>query len=216
MSEKYELVRDVIRERQTVKVLADVDQPLRTPESVLERGNAVVLESIRESGWAPFHYPRNLDGIVEPWRAHVLWQSQSQTVARWLRDELQDDSKLPQLLAGCSAVVLVTWLPEDAASSPVPEKVTHRNHEHLAAAASMTQNLLLLLTAAGFGTYWSSGGNLTKLPAKTKVGMNEDESLLGAIFVDYGSGEGIIGKKPGAHRDKRSSEWIREVTQDSL
>ncbi len=157
-------VSDVIRRRRTEKVMCDVEAHQPVPADIAARNRELVLEAIRTAGWAPFHYPRHVDQLAEPWRAHVLWHDAAKHAAMYLREELQVTSKEPRLAAGCHALVLVTWLPEfhDPAAQQTSklsrdEQIAH-DEEHLAATAAMVQNLLLILTAQGMGTYWSSGG----------------------------------------------------------
>ena len=62
------------------------------------------------------------------------------------------------MLAACGAMVIVNWIPDhDWGESD--GKLDDVNEEHLAAASAATQSILISLTAAGYGTYWSSGGN---------------------------------------------------------
>jgi len=49
----------------------------------------------------------------------------------------------------------------------------------------VVQNLLLLLTAHGMGTYWSSGAALRGPAMFGYLGIPERERLLGAIFIEY-------------------------------
>lgn len=213
------IVEAVVHARKTEKVLGDVDTITPIPDDVAARHRVTVLRAIETAGWAPFHYPRNVDGIAEPWRAHVLWHGQAQRAARHMRDALQAKTKEPSLAAGCHALVLVTWLPEfrDAearsASSLPPDRQSQRDDEHLAATGAMVQNLLLVLTAHGMGTYWSSGGQLRGPAMAGYLGIPENERLLAAVFVAYPEVPVEDAQRiPGAHREKRSGAWIREVT----
>ncbi|MEM6331648.1 MAG: nitroreductase family protein [Planctomycetota bacterium] len=214
-----ETVEAVIRRRRTEKVLGDVASPADIPAGAAERNRGAVLRAVEAAGWAPFHYARNAGGLAEPWRAYVLWHDQAAALARVMRDELGATSKEPNLAAGCGALVLVTWLPEfydpaaQAASSIPRDKQVQRDEEHLAAASAMVQNLLLLLTAHGMGTYWSSGGTLRGPEVAQRLGIPAGERMLAAVFVDYAETTNPAGsRKPGAHRDSRSTDWIREVS----
>ena len=97
-------IESIIRTRRTEKVLCDPDAARPVPADVVERNREVVLQAIRTAGWAPFHYPRKVDGIAEPWRAHVLWHDDAHKAAIHLRDELGVTSKGPRLAAACSAL----------------------------------------------------------------------------------------------------------------
>ena len=213
-----EIVEQVIRGRKTEKVLSNLEDHRPVPRDMDTLRRPQVLDAIRAAGWAPFHFARQTPGIAEPWRAHVLWHDQALKTAHHLRDELGVTSKEPLLLAGCSACVLVTWLPEfDSASdkprsAAVREEQRIRDEEHLAASSAMVQNLLLMLTARGMGTYWSSGGRLRKPEMLGYLGIPADERFLAGVFIEYPEMmDGPKQRKPGSHRDKRSGAWVREI-----
>lgn len=207
---EYAIVSDVVRRRQTWKVIADPAHPVAIPESIRQECDAMLHQALVDSQWAPFHYDRNYEGIPEPWRCHVLPTETCRRLAGELGTLIQDlnpNNKLAGMLSACGALVLVTWLPqfdEDTAK----EKQREVNEEHLAAASAMTQNLLLLLTAQKLGTYWGSG-TLLRQPAVWKhLGLSPDERLIAAVFVDYlpeaGPDQGIVERIPGKNRSRRS------------
>ncbi|MEM7577089.1 MAG: nitroreductase family protein [Planctomycetota bacterium] len=242
----YEAVEAVVRARRTVKVLAEspgeladasrFDDKDSTHESssptkphlkkpVVAEHRDAIRRSLRAANWAPFHFPRNVDGLAEPWRAHLLWPETTQRAARYLRDTLGCKTKEPQLLDAADACVLVTWLPELGAHAmpinrEIREKLAGRDEEHLAATAAFVQNLLLLLTAGGFGTYWSSGGQLRSPEMFEHLGMTNTppQKLLAAVFIETDAGTTDPGGRrrvPGKHRDCRDVDrhrWLREVT----
>ncbi|MFK7770253.1 MAG: hypothetical protein AB8B55_23790 [Mariniblastus sp.] len=222
-------IEALIRQRKTLKVLSPVDQPAQISADAENVFNPIVLDSIKSAGWAPFHYDRAVDGMAEPWRAHVLWHQDCRKVAAnfnvWF-DDVKPSNKLPPMLSACGALVLVTWLPqfsfgacaksvESAADQGVPkEKQVVIDEEHLAATSAMVQNLLLLLTAHGMGTYWSSGGQFRTPTMFEKLGIGLEQRLLAAVFVEYPSTQSEERERlAGKHRDARSgdSKWVREV-----
>lgn len=214
-----ETVEAIIRARKTEKVLCDIEAHRPVPAEVAERNREIVLQAIKTAGWAPFHYSRKVDDLAEPWRAHVLWHEQAKQAAIYLRDELKVTSKEPQLAAACSALVLVTWLPEFSVTESQQdtkierEMLLARDEEHLAAASAMVQNLLLMLTAHGMGNYWSSGGKLRGPEMFKYLGIPEQERLLAAVFVEYPEMmDDSKERKAGSLRNDRSDQWIREVT----
>ena len=221
MLDEAEIIQKVIRSRVTEKVMCDLEFQEIVPAHIEEPNRKLVRNSIETAGWAPFHYSRGCDEIAEPWRAHILWNLEVRKAAHYLLKELKVTTKEPKLAAACSALVIVTWLPEPSASQGHDAKVnlldnlSARNEEHLAASSAMVQNLLLMLTACGMGTYWSSGGRFRSPEMFEYLKIPQNERLLAAIFIEYPEvktlHKGEKQRKPGAQRNNRSHKWIREV-----
>ena len=203
----------LIRGRRTEKVLGDVDHPAPVSSRLAEERRSQILDAIRTAGWAPFHYARDVDGIAEPWRVHYLSHELCHRLAVELRDDFKVMSKEPRLLAGCGAMVLVTWLPEADMDGAANQAAKARDEEHLAAASAMVQNLLLLLTEMGLGSYWSSGGILREPSMFKRLGIPEREKLLAAVFVEFPEARAPgAERKPGGQRPRRGEGWLRELS----
>ncbi|MEM9826523.1 MAG: nitroreductase family protein [Planctomycetota bacterium] len=215
-----ESVRSLIHTRRTEKVLASHKSSPALAQPRLKAYESVIQQSLLDSGMAPFHYDRRIDGIAEPWRAHALMQPAARSLASFLTDSMGVTSKEPLLLGACAALALITWLPEsddhteDHDLSAVKRR--RRDEEHLAATGAMVQNFLLLLTAEGLGTYWSSGGVLGESDVFGHLGISPRERLIAAIFIAAPEQADLPAtRKPGAHRDKRSDRWIRWCSDPS-
>jgi len=208
------------RERRTSKILAKNGVGVEHSQEVVARNDQLVWRAIADAGYAPFHYDRGLDGIVEPWRFHILWQDDCRFVSKHLADwfpDIKPSNKLPAMLAACGCLVLVNWLPQfrssEDSSSETPEKQLQIDEEHLAATGAATQNMLLSLTACGLRTYWSSGGFFRTAAMFERLGIPTAERLLSAIFIDYGAADDAIELIAGKHADARSEskKWTREI-----
>ncbi|MGB0414016.1 MAG: nitroreductase family protein [Coraliomargarita sp.] len=213
-NESANLIDRIIRTRITEKVLIPLSERPPVPAEVEAANKALVESALQTAGWAPFHYPCKDKTIVEPWRAHILWNKETRKLADYLTNELKLPSKEPLLAAGCSALVLINWLPE-ACDENTNEKVRIRNEEHIAATSAMTQNFLLMLTAHGMGNYWSSGGCLRTPELFDYLKIPQHERLLGAIFIEYPEMQkeefGSPQRKPGALRKQRGTDWINTI-----
>lgn len=212
---QLESVRSTIRARQTFKVLGDVDSPLQFGSSKAE--DQFVLQAIEDAGWAPFHYDRKCGGIPEPWRCHILWHQSCRKIAesmpQWFTD-MKPTNKLPSMLSACGALVLVTWIPQTSKEIADPAKLISNNEEHLSATAAFVQNLLLLCTSAGFGSYWSSGGQFKTTTMFEKLSIDLNQKLSGAIFIEYPQSKSLgLERLAGKNRAKRTQagEWSREI-----
>ena len=212
----------IIKQRQTWKVLAPVEQPIVHSTETIQAGDQQVAKAIATAGWAPFHYDRAIDGIAEPWRVHVLNQARCRTLATEFRTMFPDakpTNKLPLMLSACGALVLINWLPQfsNGANAKGPkiekEKQTQIDTEHLAATSAFVQNLLLMLTAQGLGSYWSSGGQFRELPMFEHLEIPISERLLAAVFVDYTPNNQQSERVSGKHRENRSpvERWKRAI-----
>ena len=221
---------EIIRRRQTWKVLADPQAPIEYPAETMATCDAKVKRCLETSGWAPFHYDRGVGGIAEPWRAHFLDAKTCRQLATEFHQRFEDvkpSNKLPGMLAACGSLVLVTWLPQFCSNADVEseqeiakandnvssEKKRQIDEEHLAATSAMIQNFLLLLTADGLGSYWSSGGQLGSSTAFEMLGIDSGQRLAAAVFVEYSNGEAnTTDRISGKNRDRRSpfNMWFSE------
>lgn len=211
----YDVVLAAVRNRRTCKILADPAQPLDIPLEIADPWNRLVRQSIAAAGLAPFHYQRNHQGVVEPWRAYFLDWSSCRQLARkfpgWF--SLKPSNKIPSMLSACGSLILVTWIPQfregaESLQDVSNEKQIEIDDEHLAAAAAMVQNILLLLTAAGLETYWSSGGELGSATCFGRLGIDSREKLLAAVFVGY-----PLSQETGLQRIEGKNHQLRSAVE---
>lgn len=212
---KTEILSQIIQNRKTEKVLGNPDQPVRYSTAQLKEGDEVVKRSIKESGWAPFHYNRRQDGLAEPWRA--WWMNQSECLALCkklplLIPDLKPGNKMPALLSACGSLTLFTWIPEEQGNHADESKVERINREHLAATAAAIQNFLLLLTAHDIANYWASG-TLIQNHLFPELGIPADQILAAAIFAHYPNPDGYVDVIAGKQRENRCSQanWLHEI-----
>ena len=214
----YQQVANLIKARKTLKVLGDPGNPVEIgddPSECIE----LVQNALQQAGWAPFHYDRNLGGLAEPWRAHVIGHELCREIAQHMRSwfpDMKPTNKLPAMLSACGALALVTWIPQSAEETLSDKKRCDLNEEHLAATAALVQNFLLLLTAAGYGSYWSSGGQFRTPEMFERLGVGKSEKLLAAVFIEFPASQSIeLDRLPGKNREKRSTSagWMRTVAK---
>ena len=212
----YQAVKATIQTRKTMKVIGDPNSPVEITKEVASLHQPRILEAIAEAGWAPFHYDRNHEKIAEPWRFHVLWHQECRVIAsrfhEWF-ENVKPSNKLPPMLSACGSLILVNWIPQSEPGH-TNEKMVQVDEEHLAATSAAVQNLLLLLTAGGYGTYWSSGGQFRTATMFEKLNIPSQEKLLAAVFVEFPeSFEQPLQRLAGKHRANRASsdQWTRII-----
>ncbi len=227
MQTHFDIVRQAVVERKTEKVMADTQSPLVYSDATRSRYDSRVEEAIAAAGLAPFHFERGVDGVPEPWRAYFLDCDACRQIAQKLGEwfDLKPNNKIPAMLSACGGLVLVTWLPQFRGGNPDTESTVPRekqleiDDEHLAATAAFVQSLLLLLTADGLGTYWSSGGQLGSKELFARLGIAPSEKLLAAVFIEYPDGAGQTTERAaGKNRVLRSEfeRWSRKIDPSVL
>lgn len=218
--EDLKTVIRVVQQRRTFKVMGDVEGPVQIDSQTAQKNRTIVLESVKAADSAPFHYDRQCDNVPQPWRVNILWHQSCQKVAsnfyQWF-DDVKPGNKLPSMLSACGACVLVSWLPQfDGAGDEeiAKSKQIQIDQEHLAAASAYVQNLMLLLTAANMGTYWSSGGQFRTREMMDRLSMSAPRQLLAAVFVEFPETNGDATQRvPGKLADARANleHWMDVV-----
>ena len=216
-------IEQIIRNRATTKILGN-------PEKILKSADTKKMDRMLHSmtsiaGQAPFHYPADTEHLnsekdsIVPWRFYTIASDEKNRLLQKL-SEKQDkaldpkwkkawNSKIPRLIAGADAIILVTWLPD---SHKDFEKKIARDLEHVAAASSACQNLLLLAESNDLFSYWSSGGIFKDPECLSMLSISTKQKLLAAIFLSEKTKIGVT-KNEGAWREKRGTAncWTQEI-----
>lgn len=204
-SQRVNPVESVIRARRTSKVLLPVE--LREEQqSRWTSEHADELQCMLDTAaWAPFHkkvhehhISADLDSPM-PWRFHVLGPEACTRLLSYLEQQAHADtdpkwnrawqSKIKDMISGCGVLIQATWLPDpiepgvDASADQAIVEFTHKNIEHVAAASSAVQSLLLAAESRQWLSYWSSGGILRDDDVFDFIGINRSEQLLGSVFL---------------------------------
>ena len=222
--EDFQTVTRVVESRRTFKVMGNVESPVQINSESAQSHRDVVLQAVKSADAAPFHYDRHCDNVAQPWRVNILWHDSCQEIAKkfhqWL-DDVKPGNKLPSMLSACGACVLVSWVPQfdgviddTDANAPSHLKQLQIDQEHLAAASAYVQNLMLLLTAANMGTYWSSGGQFRERPLMDRLKIDASQQLLAAVFVEFPETNlNDVQRVAGKLADKRAvaSAWMNVI-----
>lgn len=203
-----------IRTRRTIKAISDTPLPVTPADSEF-------IDTLLEAAyWAPYHYPCSAEHQSEaltsevPWRFYVLDSQTCRDLCVKLTATGADLGKLGQMLNTAEYLIVSTWLPQPHDSNELFEPSVV-NMEHIAAASSAVQNLLLAATALGRENYWGSGGIIRQQSSFELLGIPTAEVLLGTLFIfpSEANAPESVKFRAGARRDKRgeieaSSRWI--------
>jgi nitroreductase len=210
-------MKQTIRQRRTLKVLADEKEPWPPAGQESEQRLRELLEL---AACAPYHYccekkhhHKPLDSPA-PWRFYALSSANCRRFLQVMLGDKEKLGKIGRMLAAADGLVIVTWLPD----SPDHKRYrgfqafepTKRNMEHIAATSAAIQNMLLAATADGHPSYWSSGGVLRSEAVFERLSIPLDQVLLGAVFV-FPIDTDNADTKPGGNRDKtgEAASWMR-------
>lgn len=221
---------DIIKKRKTQKVLADKPWPVDQDREGLKK---MINELLDLAGHAPYHkkcheryseVENDLDSCV-PWRFHVLDAQNCRTLYHYIARQNTKAGKISNMLAAADALFLVTWLPDPPEATVTDEEDKMqveeslpfvgniRNMEHIAAASTAIQNVLIGATARNIPNYWSSGGQLRNLALRQYLNISLQEILMGAVFLfpEDAENRNNVMIKSGAMRDqgKEKSTWSR-------
>lgn len=195
-----------IRQRRTLKVISE--QPL--PAKPLDK---VFVHTLIESAYfAPYHYPcqpayQNDLPSPLPWRFYVLSSRTCRILAAKLQEQSVSAGKIIGMLNSADYLIQSTWCPliDNNTEGDGLFSGNLINMEHIAASGAAIQNLLLTATALGYENYWSSGGVLRDEYISRLLGINEQEILLGSLFIFSSAteDESQIDFFTGKRRDKR-------------
>ncbi|MCB0429893.1 MAG: nitroreductase [Flavobacteriales bacterium] len=166
-------ISSLIRERRTIK-----------PESFSSRKvhREIVEKLLDVARWAPTH------GMTQPWRFIVfegdgvkrLSGVQAQTYERLNEGSRFVKAKWEQLRdRPLRATVVIAICMQRQPEEKIPEI------EEVEAVACAVQNIMLMATAYGIGSYWSSGGLTYTEEMKAFLELGERDRCLGFLYLGY-------------------------------
>jgi len=176
---------EIIKNRRSIMPNQFNDRPIK--ESELDK----ILEA---ANWAPTHKK------TEPWRFKVFKNNAKQKLGNFLAKKYENTTenfskfrhdKIKEKLTK-SSVVIAICMQRDLKES-LPE------WEELASVSMAVQNMWLMASNLGIGSYWSSPSLMNYLGEH--ISLLEGEKCLGFFYMGKYSAE-IALRKPGAFEDK--------------
>lgn len=173
MNKDFEVLESVIKYRRTVKPAKMNGEPI-SEESI--------HQLLQLADWAPTH------GRTEPWRFIVfegaaLKYFSEQHAALYRKHcppEKFKEQKFEKIINnGQSASHLVVVVMKRTENSKIKER------EEYAAVAAAVQNILLGAAALKLAAMWSTGGLATEPEMKGMLQLNQEDSIVGFLYLGY-------------------------------
>lgn len=141
-----------------------------------------ILQLLELADWAPTH------GHTEPWRFYIyggknlrrFGQLHSDLYWKHTEESKRSEAKRDKLTesARLASHLIITVLKRDA-HGKIPQS------EELSSVSAAMQNMLLGATALGIASFWSTGGMAYHPSLKALVGLGEEESVVGFLYLGY-------------------------------
>lgn len=163
--------------------------------------DAVIKQMLTNANWAPNH------GQTEPWRFKVYTGEGLKALAKDMEAIIKEhvpDVKPEKLAKLMTRMERTSHIITIIMKRDPYRKI--RQIEEVEAVACAVQNMHLTAAAYGVGAFWSTGG-MTYIPSsKAYFGLEEEDELLGFLFVGMPAGDLPKGRrKPIADK----VEWVR-------
>ncbi len=183
--------------------LAQIIAGRRTTKAAAMNGQKIADETIDQllhlADWAPTH------GRTEPWRFFVYTGTALQAFceqhAQLYWDNTPEESRNPTTFdnlkhMGDKASHLVIAVMQRGANPKIPVL------EEIAATSAAIQNVLLGATALDIATIWNTGGMALKPAMKAQLQLQEEDQVMGFIYMGYTDEQVKEGKRNIPAADK--------------
>lgn len=163
------MILDIIRKRRAVFPAQYNSKPIE------KEALSKVLEA---ANWAPTHKR------TEPWRFKVLLGQSKERLGRFLSEKYKETEERPKSIKikkllenpqKAGAVILICMQRDPSESIP--------EWEEIAATAMAVQNMWLMCTELGIGSYWSSPSLIRYMDEF--LPLEEGEKCLGLFYMGY-------------------------------
>lgn len=141
---------------------------------------------VQAAATAPDH------GRLRPWRLVAVSGNER---AR-LGEVLAEAADTPEQARRAAAKPLRAPLLLTIVHRPVPDHPKVPEWEQLAATAGMVTTLSLLLHSHGFASIWRTGPSVQAPQVRKHLGVEDDEQLLGWLYVGTREGEAAADRRP--------------------
>ena len=182
MTDRFEIIADIIKNRRSIKPVKMNGKKIPDDQ---------VKELLKLANWAPTH------GRTEPWRFIVysgnkvkeFCHQHAELYKAHTPAEKFEQASYDKLLHNgdmASHIIIAVMQRGDLPKIPALEEI--------AATAIAIQNILLGATAAGIGSFWSTGGMTHHPVMKDFLQLNEQDIVMSLLYLGYAD-EQMEGKR---------------------
>lgn len=172
---------------ETNNTLQNLIENRRSIKPAEMNGNIIPNEQIRQliglANWAPTH------GRTEPWRFVVYEKAAKQQFCNDHAELYKNNTDPEKFTAGkyeklqqqgdTLSHIVVVYMKRSVGNNNIPVL------EEIAATSAAIQNFLLGAQALGIAALWSTGGMTHHASMKTYLGIGEEDTVMGLLFLGY-------------------------------
>lgn len=177
------IIEKVIQNRRSVK-------PQEYNGKLIEKD--AIEKLLRAADWAPTH------GHTEPWRFIIFDQ---QGIQRYCQDHAnlyKDNTEADRFMQASFDKLKNQGNNASHIIAVFSKRGTKPNitiQEEICATAAAVQNILLAGEAMNIASFWSTGGQILKPSMKKYFQLNEEDQMIGVLFLGYTDQEKTPGRR---------------------
>ena len=173
MSNRVEEIKAIIEQRRSIR-----------PQQYSSKkiSDNILGEILEVAKWAPTHH------YTQPWFFTVFTGNEVEKLAAFQSElykntcgESQFNPRKFESLSNqplsASAIIGIGLKTDGQEKNPIVEEI--------ASVSMAVQNMMLLATAFGIGSYWNSGGVTYLEETKSFMGLEEHDGFLGFLYLGY-------------------------------
>ncbi|GHJ93443.1 nitroreductase [Streptomyces sp. NE5-10] len=140
-------------------------------------------------------------GLLRPWRWILIRGEAREKLGACLAEEAPLDRRSQAAAKTQRAPLLASLVFAPVHGHKVPE------WEQLAATSAMTQSLMLLLHARGYGSIWRTGPGVGSPRVRRLLTLKDEEECLGWLYIGTANGDATRRRRPLSDVSDRLS-WL--------
>lgn len=183
-------LESIIQQRRTIK-------PQNYNGKTIEK--PVIERLLKLADWAPTH------GLTEPWRFVVMADVAVNRFCRDHADLYKNNTEADLFMQGSYEKLRDQGLNASHVIAVFSKRGPKSNItplEEICATAAAVEHILLGAEALGIACFWSTGGQVLKPAMKTYLHLNDEDQMIGLLYLGYSDQPKTPGRRLTAMEEK--------------